>query len=122
MFVKLLYIWSFANETGGNDNIIKDKNQKVNLFKYKTKIIGRKSNNKRLNAVVAPLKYSSNFWRSLDLPLINCEKELDLTCIEKCVTSQVSRTFREVDPNVDPDEYEVETATLCSSYCFTYKW
>ena len=28
--------------------------------------------------VVIPLKYLSNFWRSLDLPSINCEKVLDL--------------------------------------------
>ena len=30
--------------------------------------------------VTIPLKYSSNFWRSLDLPLINCEVELALSC------------------------------------------
>ena len=26
--------------------------------------------------VVAPLKYLSDFWRSVDLPLINCEIEV----------------------------------------------
>ena len=43
-------------------------------FKYKTKLIGNKpDNNSRLDAeVVAPLKYLSNFGRSLDLALINC--------------------------------------------------
>ena len=29
--------------------------------------------------VVVPLKHLSSFWISLDFPLINCEKELDLT-------------------------------------------
>ena len=29
--------------------------------------------------VTIPLKYLSNFWRSLDLSLINCELELDLS-------------------------------------------
>ena len=29
--------------------------------------------------VVAPLKHLSNFWRSLNIPLINCEVELILT-------------------------------------------
>ena len=29
--------------------------------------------------VVIPLKYLSNFWRSLNIPLINCEVELILT-------------------------------------------
>ena len=28
---------------------------------------------------VVPLKYLSNFWRSLDLPLINCKIEIDLS-------------------------------------------
>ena len=35
--------------------------------------------------VVAPLKYLSNFWRSLDLPIANCEIELDLKWIKNCV-------------------------------------
>ena len=29
--------------------------------------------------MAVPLKYLSNVWRSLDLPLINCEIELDLS-------------------------------------------
>ena len=36
-------------------------------------------NNNILDAeVVVSLKYLSNFWRSLDLPLINCEIKIDL--------------------------------------------
>ena len=31
------------------------------------------------------LKYLSIFWRSLDLPLINCEVELDLKWLKNCV-------------------------------------
>ena len=29
--------------------------------------------------IVVPLKYLSNFWRSLNISLINCEVELILT-------------------------------------------
>ena len=48
-------------------------------FDYKTKIIGKTSNDNTLDTeVVVPLKYLSNFWRSLHLPLINYEIELDL--------------------------------------------
>ena len=32
-----------------------------------------------------PLKYFSNFWRTLEMPLINCEVELILTWSENCV-------------------------------------
>ena len=42
--------------------------------------------------VVVPLKHQNNFWRSLDLPLINCEIELDLPWSRNCVISEISRT------------------------------
>ena len=35
--------------------------------------------------VVVPLKHLSNFWRHLDIPLINCEVELILTWFKNCV-------------------------------------
>ena len=35
--------------------------------------------------IVVPLKYLSNFWRSLNIPLINCEVELILTSFKNCV-------------------------------------
>ena len=45
----------------------------------------------KINAeVVVPLKYLSNFWRSLDLPLINCEIELDLSRSKECIIPEVS--------------------------------
>ena len=49
-------------------------------FQCKTKLIGNTSAvNSRLGAEgVVPLKYLSNLWRSLDLPLVNCEIELYL--------------------------------------------
>ena len=34
---------------------------------------------------MAPLKYLSNFWRTLEMPLINCEIELILNWSENCV-------------------------------------
>ena len=44
-------------------------------------------NNLTKNAVkvVVPLKYLSNFWRVLNIPLINCEVELILTWLKNCV-------------------------------------
>ena len=35
---------------------------------------------------MVPLKYLSNFWRTLEMPLINCEIELTLTWSRDCVT------------------------------------
>ena len=49
-------------------------------FEYKTELIGCTPNRGgRLDTeVVVLLKYLSNFWRSLDVPLINCE--INLIC------------------------------------------
>ena len=33
------------------------------------------------------LKYLSNFWRTLEMPLINCEINIILTWSDKCVLS-----------------------------------
>ena len=42
----------------------------------------------RLNVkVVVPLKYLSNFFRSLEMPLINCKIKLNLTWKKECVLS-----------------------------------
>ena len=48
--------------------------------------------------VVVPLKYLSNFWRSLNIPLINCEVELILTWFKNCVL--IDKLTREADYNV----------------------
>ena len=42
--------------------------------------------------VVVPLKYLSNFWRSLGLLIINCEIELDLSWSRHCIISEISIT------------------------------
>ena len=46
------------------------------------------------------LKYLSNAWRTLDIPLINCEVSLTLTWSENCVIT--SKATREADPDADP--------------------
>ena len=35
--------------------------------------------------IVVPIKYLSNFWRTLEMPLINCEVNLILTWSANCV-------------------------------------
>ena len=46
-----------------------------------TKITGNTPNNRNTKDVeiIVPLKYLSNFWRTLEMPLINCEVNLILT-------------------------------------------
>ena len=63
-------------------------------FEYNTKIKGSTpDDNNTLDAeVVVPSKYLSNFWRSLDLFLINCEIELRLSWSKKCIIREIYRT------------------------------
>ena len=39
----------------------------------------------KLPMVLNGLKYLSQFWRTLEMPLINCEISLQLTCSKKCI-------------------------------------
>ena len=45
------------------------------LFKYKIKITGKTPDdaNEKDVEIIVPLKYLNNFWRTLQMPLINCE-------------------------------------------------
>ena len=63
-------------------------------FKYKTALVGKTANavgntNSSVKdaKIVVPLKYLSNFWRSLEMPLINCKVYLELNWIEDCILS-----------------------------------
>ena len=53
----------------------------------KQKITGQTDNNGRIDNVeiMVPLKYLSNFWRTLKMSLINCEVQLILTWSADCI-------------------------------------
>ena len=40
--------------------------------------------------IVVPLKHLSNFWRTLNIPLINCEIELILTWSKNCAFADMT--------------------------------
>ena len=56
-------------------------------FKSKIKITGKTPNNgnEKDVEIMVPIKYLSNFWRTLEMPLINCEIHLLLTWSSTCV-------------------------------------
>ena len=45
--------------------------------------------------IAVPLKYLGNFWRNMNIPLINCKISLDLSWSEDCVLS--NRSYHAVD-------------------------
>ena len=48
-------------------------------FKFKNRLTGQTNDDGIINVqIMVPLKYLSSFWRTLEIPLINCEVELIL--------------------------------------------
>ena len=114
-------LWNYYRD---EPNIYPDNNYNQNSitnsesFKYKTSITGKTSNEnqennenteqentktKKIIEIVVPLKQLSNFWRTIEMPLINCEIELILTWSENCVlTDNTTHTARDADPDANP--------------------
>ena len=66
-------------------------------FKHKTSITGNTCNGNDANKigkneieVVIPRKHLSKFWRTLNIPFINCEMELILTWSKNCVLADMA--------------------------------
>ena len=55
--------------------------EKSKSFKFKIRITGETpaDGNKRNIVIAVPLKYISSFWRTLEMPVINCEFNIFLT-------------------------------------------
>ena len=74
-----------ADLTANNSESLKHK---IKLLGNVTEVAGDAAGVRRLNVkVVVPLKYLSNFFRSLEMPLINCKIKLNLTWKKECVLS-----------------------------------
>ena len=60
---------------------------------------------------MVPLKYLSNFWRTLEMPLINCELNLILTWCANCVISNTASNQATILAITDTKPY-VSVVTL----------
>ena len=84
-------LWQYCKEIPAvnDDGDIVDFNgaNATDSFNFKAKITGQTDDDGEINNVeiMVPLKYLSNFWRTLEMPLINCEVELILTWSVNCV-------------------------------------
>ena len=80
-------LWFYSkNEVTNFDADIGNYNS-FKSFKYKAKLLGNTVAQSAPNyaigilknrTIAVPLKYLSSFWRSLEMPLINCRVELKL--------------------------------------------
>ena len=74
-------LWQYYKDEP-NDNLANSES-----FKSKVKITGNipAGGNTKDVKIIVPLKHLSNFWRTLEMPLINCEVILSLTWSLTCV-------------------------------------
>ena len=83
-------IWQYSKDIPArNDNneiTVFTRNSLTDSFNFKVKfIVQTGSNGTKDVEIMVPLKYLSNFWRTLVMPLINCEVNLILIWSSTCV-------------------------------------
>ena len=87
------YCKDIATVDGAGNIVAFNGANATDSFNFKNKITGQTAtdnNNGNIAGrvdveIMVPLKYLSNFWRTLEMPLINCEVELILTWSAGCV-------------------------------------
>ena len=77
-------LWQYCKDipalNANDDIIIFAEGNTTDSFNFKVKFTGGTGNNGTKDVeIMAPLKYLSNFWRTLEILLINCEVNLILT-------------------------------------------
>ena len=93
-------LWQFKRDEIEGDVYLTNNNS--SSFKYKSGFISdtdADEANRKKEGVKIPLKYLSNFWRSLEMPLINCKVEFSLKWYENCIlsSSETAATFTITD-------------------------
>ena len=83
-------LWQYCKDIPARNNnnaiISFAENNLTDSFNFKAKITGQTGNNGAKDVeIIDPLKYLSKFWRTLEMPLINCEVNLTLTWSSTCV-------------------------------------
>ena len=83
-------LWQYRKDIparNNNDEITEfTEGNPTDSFNFKVKITGRTGDDGTKNVeIMVPLKYLSNFWRTLEMPLINCDVNLILTWSSTCV-------------------------------------
>ena len=87
MYNLIEYIHAYSKTLGGLWQYYWDEPALKNnaLFKFQQKITGQTGNGgTKVVEIMVPLKYLSNFWRTLEMSLINCEVILHLKWSKMC--------------------------------------
>ena len=96
MYNLIEYSDKYSNTSGSSQKYYKDDPNdnmtQSESFKSKARITGKTpaDGNTKDAEIIVPLKYLSNFWRTLEMPLMSCEVEPILTWSEDCVISSAT--------------------------------
>ena len=127
MYNLIEYSDNYAKTTGSlwqycKDIPVRDNNNLIggftaaNLtdsFNFKAKITCQTGNDgTKYVEIIVPLKYLSNFWRTLEMPLINCEVNLTLTWSSTCVLIATNNANRNATFAITDTKLYVPAVTL----------
>ena len=106
-------LWSFKRDEMDNNAKVTN-NDNVHSFKYKASNIGNTKNNgiRKGVKIAVPIKYLRHFWRSLEMPVINCKIELSLEWIENCVLTAAPIGTNADATGADSATFEITDAKL----------
>ena len=106
-------LWGFKrDEIANKENVNIDDN--TPSFKYNANLVANTHTDgtKKGIKIAAPLKLLSNFWRLLEMSLINCKVEFSLKWIENCVLTAAEN-------GANADAAAADSATLKGNWCKT---
>ena len=81
IYAKIGILWQYCRDEPGDDVTNLESYKFKSRFTNNTSDVGTMS----VKEVAVPLIYSSNFWRSTEMTLINCETSLMQTWSANCV-------------------------------------
>ena len=104
-------LYQFKRDEPPDDN--EDVASNTSSLVYKSKLIkGTDDNNVNNVKLVVPLKYVSNFFRSLEMPLVNCKIDLELTWNKDCMISSANAAGQVVPFMITNTKLYVTVVTL----------
>ena len=105
MYNLLEYSDNYQNSTGSLYQFKKDEppddnenvGNAISTLVYKSKLIkGTDNDNVNNVKLIVPLKYVRNFFRSLEMPLVNCKIDLELTWHKDFMISSANAAANQV--------------------------
>ena len=108
-------LWQYCNNIparNNNDEItVFRRNNLTDSFNFKAKITVQTDDDGKKNVeIMVPLKYLNNFWRTLEMSLINCEANLILTSV--CVLAAVDDANQTATFEITDTKLYVPVVTL----------